>query len=118
MGGIGKIVKSVASIALKVAPMLIPGGQIFGMAQSLFGVGGQLFAGLKKIAPKLFQGLDAKLNAFKGLAEKAMGKASEFLGRVGAAGNEAAAAMTKAAQPVAQGGLAGMIPTNLFAWLK
>lgn len=118
MGGVGKIIKSVANIAMQVAPMLIPGGQIFGMAQNLFGVGSQLLGGLKKLAPKFFQGLDDKLNAFKGIAERAMGKASEFLGRVGTAANETAATMERARQPVAQGGIGGMIQTNVFSWLR
>jgi hypothetical protein len=103
MGGIGKIFKSVASIAMQVAPMFGPAGGIFSIASKVFDIAKKVSGALKPLAPKLFSAIDSKITNFQGLANKAMGKAADFLGNFGkqlnAAGDQA---LKAAAQPAPQ----------------
>ena len=117
MGGVGKIFKSVASIAFKVAPMFIPGGSIFSLASKLFSIGTKVLDAGKELAPKLFNRIDQKFQAFRGLAFNAFNRANAFLNNVGNRANEAAAAAERAA-PQINRAVAGMVQTTQFSWLR
>lgn len=117
MGGVAKVFKSVAKIAFKVAPMFIPGGQIFGIATKLFGVGTKILGGLKQLAPKAFAFIDQKFQAFRGLAFNVFNRANSFLNRIGQKAEEAAAAAQQAA-PKANAAITRMVQTTQFSWLR
>lgn len=113
MGGVGKIFKSVASFAFKLAPMFMPGGSIFGMASKLFSLGTKVLEAGKELAPKLFNRIDQKFQAFRGLAFNAFNKANAFLNNVG---NQATAAANQATQAGTQ--ISSMVQTAQFSWLR
>ena len=117
MGGVGKIFKSVASFAFKLAPAFMPGGSIFGMASKLFSLGTKVLEAGKELAPKLFNKIDQKFQAFRGLAFNAFNKANAFLNNVGNKATEAAAQATAAA-PKINSAISSVVQTTQFSWLR
>ena len=95
MGGALKAISSLAGPIMNMASMFSPVGAIMKGIQMAMGFAKQIGEAVKSVAPNAMKGLDEKIEKAGSWAQKAVGKAQDFLTKV-AGGVQA---LGNAAQP-------------------